>query len=202
MMQRVIVKDRASNIDFMSMARDAMQPWTTAYESWRSGVADMLDRRPAAKGDCCARCGPDPCQCRCCVADSDLLVEARVGERRIIPITIENHWRREREIELELSSWTTLSDGIVVQGQIMTPTSFTLKPCGEERIIIGVEIKGSGKDGSTDGNRIKIDDVKGCAVSYADLRIKGCDLRPVRIAVAVLPRDCDDYVIDCQCGCC
>ena len=202
MMQRMIVKDRAKPIDFMTMARDAMQPWTTAYESWRTGVADMLDRRPAAKGDCNERCGPDPCQCQCCIADSDLLVEARVGERRVIPITIENHWRRERDIELELSSWTKLADGIVVQGQITTPLTFTLKPCSNEQVILVVEIEGSGKNGTTDSNRIMINDVKGCAVSYADLRIKGCDLRPVRIAVAVLPRDCDDYVVDCQTACC
>ena len=202
MMHNAIVKEKASTIDFMAMARDAMKPWASAYDSWRSGVADMLDRRPAAKGDCCERCGPDSCQCRCCVADSDLLVEARVGERRVIPITIENHWRRERAIELELSSWTTLEDGISVHSQIMTPTTFTLKPCGEEHVVLIVEIKDSAIPGNTDGVREKIDDVKGCAVSYADLRIKGCDLRPVRIAVAVLPRDCDAYVVDCQCGCC
>lgn len=200
MMQRMIIKDRASTVDFVAMARDAMKPWTTAYESWRSGVADMLDQRTTAKGDCCARCGPDSCQCKCCVADSDLVVEARVGERRVIPITIENHWRRDREIELEMSSWTTLSDGISVQGQIMTPTAFTLKPCGDERVILAIET--NGESGKTDGNRIKIGDVKSCAVSYADLRIKGCDLRAVRIAVAVLPRDCDDYVINCQSACC
>ena len=45
-------------------------------------------------------------------------------------------------------------------------------------------------------------DVTTCAVSYADLQIKGCDLRSVRIAVAVLPRDCDAYKVDCACGCC
>lgn len=200
MMHRMIVRDKASTIDFMAVARDAMKPWTSAYESWRSGVADMLDQRSAAKGDCCARCGPDPCECKCCVADSDLVVEARVGERRVIPITIENQWRREREIELELSSWTTLNDGVSIQGHIMTPTVFTLKPCGEERVILVVEVSGEGS--KTDGNQTKIGDVRHCAASYADLRIKGCDLRPVRIAVAVLPRDCDDYVIDCQSACC
>jgi hypothetical protein len=202
MMQRMIVKDRASAVDIMTMARDAMKPWTSAYDSWRSGVADMLDQRPSSKGDCCARCGPDPCQCRCCIADSDLLVETRVGERRIIPITVENHWRREREIELELSSWTTLSDGISVQAQIATPTTFTLTPCGNERVILVIEVTDQSESGKAADNRGKINDVKGCAVSYTDLRIKGCDLRPVRIAVAVLPRDCDDYVVDCQSACC
>jgi hypothetical protein len=201
MMHSVIVKEKATDIDYVAMARDALKPWTKAYESWRSGVADILDRRPS-KGDCCERCGPDACQCKCCVADSDLLVEARAGERRVVPITIENHWRREREIELELSSWTKAADGVEVRGQIITPTSFTLKPCGDEHVILVIEIDGSGDSGNTDGNRVKIGDVKDCAVAYADLRIKGCDLRPVRIAVAVLPRDCDDYIVDCQSACC
>ena len=53
----------------------------------------------------------------------------------------------------------------------------------------------------TEGRR-EIPDVDGCAVSYADLRIKGCDMRSIRIAVAVLPRECDAYIVDCHCGCC
>jgi hypothetical protein len=41
-----------------------------------------------------------------------------------------------------------------------------------------------------------------CEVSYADLRIKGCDLRSVRVAVSVLPRDCEAFTVDCGCSCC
>ncbi|UVO49701.1 hypothetical protein M0208_03935 [Sphingomonas sp. SUN019] len=195
MMRTAIVREKPAGTDLGRMAKDMLQPWADAYENWRTGVAGMLDRRPA-KGDCCAKCAPDDCSCRCCVADSDLLVEARVGERRVVPITIENHWRRERDIELELSSWTNV-DGVQISGQIAGPTSFKLEPCGEARVVLVIEIGGGG----TDDNQ-RTGDVRQCAVAYADLRVKGCDIRPIRIAVAVLPRDCDDYVVDCRCGCC
>ncbi len=55
----------------------------------------------------CPRCAPDPCQCECCIGDVDFAIYARVGERRVIPIVVENERRREKEIKLELSDWTT-----------------------------------------------------------------------------------------------
>jgi hypothetical protein len=131
-------------------------------------------------------------------------------------VTIENHWRRERPIELELSSWTKIADDVVVRGELLTEAAFTLAPCGQAHSVIGVTV---GRGDSTasagakanpnavrdtqDGNVQRLlPDVDRCGVAYADLRIKGCDLRSIRIAVAVLPRDCDAYVVDCACGCC
>jgi hypothetical protein len=196
MTRSLIVRDRANDFDFAGLMRDAFRPWKNAYDSWNSGVSDLLDRG-SAKGECCSKCKSDDCHCRCCVVDSDLLVEARVGERRIVPITIENHWRRERDIEIELSSWTKIDGQIAVEAQIATPAKFTIKPCGEERAILVIEISGSAVD-----ERRHLADVRNCAVAYADLRLKGCDMRSIRIAVAVLPRECDDYVVHCACGCC
>jgi hypothetical protein len=195
MMRTAIVREKPAEIDLGRMAKDMLQPWADAYDNWRTGVAGLLNRR-TVKGDCCAKCAPNDCSCRCCVADSDLLVEARVGERRVVPITIENHWRRERDIELELSSWTT-AEGVQISGQIVGPTSFKLEPCGEAKVVLVIEIGGKGT-----GDNQRTGDVKQCTVAYADLRVKGCDIRPIRIAVAVLPNDCDDYIVDCRCGCC
>jgi hypothetical protein len=206
----------APQLDLNQFARDVMKPWSNAYESWRSGVADLVRPAPAKHGCGCPSCQSDPCACRCCIADCDLLIEARVGERRIIPITIENHWRRERPIELELSSWTKITDDVVVRGELLTETTFTLAPCGEAHPVIGVTVgigdRATPPDTKPNANPVReaqaadaqrlLPDVDHCGVAYADLRIKGCDLRSIRIAVAVLPRDCDAYVVDCACGCC
>lgn len=206
MMRAAIVRPKPAAFDLGTMARDMIRPWSQAYDSWRSGVASLLER-PAKEGDCCSRCAPDDCRCACCVADSDLLVETRVGERRVVPITIENHWRRERDIELELSSWTA-TDGVQIAGRIVTPTTFKLEPCGEARVTLVIEIDGATGTGSdaqkraAAGDNPQPADVKDWTVGYADLRVKGCDIRPIRIAVAVLPHHCDDYVVDCRCGCC
>jgi hypothetical protein len=219
-----------SQFDFNEMARQAIQPWSDAFEAWRAGVTDLVDR-PQARGrgrdqdhgqrrhehahheGCgCSRCAPDRCSCKCCVTDADLVVETRVGERRVVTLIVENHWRRERDIELELSSWTKTLHGVEVKADILGPTAFKLPPCGEVQVVLGVTISPSKGEATSDAavnnpdrgaeGRDEIPDVAGCAVSYADLRIKGCDLRSIRIAVAVLPRDCDAYVVDCACGCC
>lgn len=209
-----------SQFDFNEMARQAVQPWSDAFETWRTGVSDLVDR-PQARGrghdsrprskehsrDCgCSNCAPDRCSCRCCITDADLVVETRVGERRIVTLIVENHWRRERDIELELSSWTKTHYGVEVKADILSPTTFKLPPCGEVQVVLSVTISpaedADNANRQTEGGRREIPDVDGCAVSYADLRIKGCDLRSIRIAAAVLPRDCDAYVVDCACGCC
>ncbi len=199
----------ATEFDLSALAKQLVQPWADAYETWTAGVSGLI-QTTGAKRDLGRRCAPDPCTCRCCVADSDLVVEARLGERRIVPLIIENHWRRERVIELDLSSWTKTASGIAVQAEILSPVTFTLAPCDHAEVILGLQIDGapdptpapSAAGAVTDQKRRALADVEDCAVSYADLRIMGCDTRSIRIAVAVLPRDCGAYRVDCACGCC
>lgn len=44
-------------------------------------------------------------------------------------------------------------------------------------------------------------DVRSCESAYADVRFEGC-ARPQRVAVVVLPTDCDAVQVGCDCGCC
>lgn len=219
------------DIDLNRLARQALQPWADAYETWRSGLEDVMRpafrARPHAHGcSCgCSPCLPDPCACKCCVTDADLVVEMRFGERRIVPIIIKNPWRRERDIELELSSWTNIDPEFQVRGEIATEAAFKLAPCGQAEVVllIGVAAEKAGAD-VVAGKPLdtkppaskaavheqrqvgtptrKMPDVTRCEVAYADLRIKGCDMRSIRIAVAILPRTCDAFTVDCGCACC
>ncbi len=52
-----------------------------------------------------------------------------------------------------------------------------------------------------DGQGRVIGDVEGCATAYADVRFEGC-ARPQRVAVVVLPAECDAVDVGCDCGCC
>jgi hypothetical protein len=153
--------------------------------------------------DCCTcrTCEKDDCHCRCCIVDADLVVHARLGERRVVPIVIENDRRREREITLELSSFTSKGGRDTnITGEILGSAEFTVAPCAEKEIVIGIEVVEEQERDKTDRDRRL--DVDECEVAYADLRVVGCDIRPIRIAVAVLPRDCHAYRVDCGCGCC
>ena len=44
-------------------------------------------------------------------------------------------------------------------------------------------------------------DVQLCVSAYADVRFEGC-ARPQRVAVVVLPAECDAVEVGCDCGCC
>lgn len=180
--------------------------WTGVWEPWArflpqgqpaagGGLAEAF--RPERLG---GDCRPEPCHCSCCIVDADLVVYARVGETRMVPVIIENNVRRKREVELQLSDWSAHGEpAIKVTGEITPPTEFTLEPCEERSVVVTIRVAGEGVRGKAANQAA---DVDGCKVFYADLRVKGCDMRPVRIAAAVLSRDCSSYRIGCGCSCC
>jgi hypothetical protein len=49
--------------------------------------------------------------------------------------------------------------------------------------------------------RRRTTDVESCVSAYADVRFEGC-ARPQRVAVGVLPAECDAIEVGCDCGCC
>ena len=171
---------------------------------WR-GYEPVVRRRALdAKYDCgcgyvcdCS-CAQDTCHCKCCIVDADLVIYARLGERRIVPISIDNRWRRERKIELNLGEWSTHggSPAPTVQAELQPKVeSIELPPCGSKQVLLVVSSSVPEKEhGPTD-----VDD---CRVFYADLSVQGCEIRPVRIALALLPLDCGPYRIHCGCRCC
>ena len=167
---------------------------------WHERGCRCDDCRHRRGEDECPRCAPDPCHCHCCVGDVDLVVHARLGELRVIPIRIENERRREKQITLELSRWATRG-GKDVGVETVSPTEsqqFTLAPCESHDVFLVVKIgeRGQGRE------QQQPPDVDECVVAIADLRLVGCDHRAVRIAIAVLPRDCDPFTVPCGCSCC
>lgn len=159
--------------------------------------------RPSKHDDHCQGCGRDDCHCTCCVTDADIVVYTRLFERRVVPIRIENTRRRERQITLELSRFTTRGGKRApVEGRIEGPTSFTLGGCEERDLTLVIDVGKKDDDVNHDEERERPSDVEDCVVAVADLRIEGCDHRPVRIAVPILPRDCASYEIACECACC
>lgn len=112
----------------------------------------------------------------------------------MVPIVITNPRRRERHVELTLSDWTPVCEATAAaETESFGPTDFELEACGEKRIALTFRTS-AGRDR---------EDVACCSVLYADLTVRGCcDVRPIRIAVAILPAECDPFEIGCLCGCC
>jgi hypothetical protein len=176
-------------------------------QAWSGLLAGMM-ASPAAgprhrhhEHDDCG-CASESCHCSCCIGDADLVVYARLGEQRVVPITIENSRRRERTINLELSEWVTHGGNSVdIQAAVVPAEEFVLGPCQEKAATLLLDTSRGGQDeGGGEGEVLP--DVDDCRVAYADLRVKGCDVRPIRVALALVPRDCATYTVDCHCGCC
>jgi hypothetical protein len=144
----------------------------------------------------CGRDRREQCACRCCVDDADLIVQARLGEHRVVPIEIANERRRERDVELDLSEFRRSGGGDAPISGTLDPTRLHLDPCSEQSAVLTLELPLGDKTGEREP------DVDDCLTAYADLRLTGCDIRPLRIAVVILPRVCDAHLVECGCGCC
>lgn len=179
------------------------------------------------------------CHCECCVCDADVLLHARCGEVRRIPLTFENDTRRDKPVMLTLEKFVTAGGRDLGWTAVLSETRFTLHPCDEHTVSLAVRIvcktdkptpppnqntPASPNGGSVSephaGNIANMpsnhedvigaiganDDVFGsvdrCEVGYATIRAEGCLTRPIVVAIAVLPDDCDASRHGCGCGCC
>ena len=174
-----------------------------------AGVRTRTDYDSDCGCGCHDRRGDCDCHCECCVCDADVLVHTRCNETRRIPVTFENDTRREKPVTLTLDKFVSAGGKDVGFGGQLSETAFTLGPCGEHTVIVTVQVKcdsfggGTQPPSSTDNpNNVRRGTLDRCEVAYATLRAEGCLVRPVVIAVAVLPDDCDAYRRPCGCGCC
>lgn len=155
------------------------------------------------RGDCgCHERGERDCNCHedcgcdCCIRCADTVEFARCGETRRIPITFDNDTRRERAVKLELGPFLGENGQPMNWQAALSETEFTLGPCGEKTVLLTVTIEcGSKREGANQG-------VDACKVGYATVRAEGCVVRPLVVAVAVLPDHCGAHRIGCLCGCC
>ena len=165
-------------------------------------------------------CCPDACDC--CVPEADVVVRVRAGEMRVVPFRLHNPWRREREVTLEVGPWHICGgEGVEVRARL-EETNLVLKPCEDRVVRLLVTATGTTHDGEQGGDEKATPanapraadreeqarvvtrrggDVESCVSAYADVRFEAC-ARPQRVAVLVLPVDCDPVEVGCDCGCC
>ena len=199
--------------DYMSNLQQGMTRWMSDPAAMYQEIARTYSVPAAARPagvhtrtehgcDCGCR-GDCDCHCECCVCDADVLVHARCNETRRIPVTFENDTRREKPVKLTLEKFVSAGGKDVGWNGQLSETEFTLKPCDEHTVIVTVQVKCDVGGGSTDKpNDARRGTLDRCEVGYATLRAEGCLVRPVVIAVAVLPDDCDAYRRPCSCSCC
>jgi hypothetical protein len=190
-----------------SMAQPATGATQTApaYSSRRSHHG-CHEHHVHHESDCGCDCLDDcECECSCHIRCADAVEYAHCGEVRRIPITFENDTRRDRDVALTLGTFATSSGQEVGWQTSLSDTKFTLPACGHKTVMLTVPVQ----CGSTDsaGNSATnsfgtAGQVDSCKVAYATLRAEGCRVRPLVIAVAVVPDRCGSHHADCGCGCC
>lgn len=191
-----------------SSGRAAPDPFTWAEDAWAwyrdtygQALADLWARLAPDQAAAAPRRGGHACcdPCACCVPEADVVVRARPGEHRVVPVTLVNTWRRERTVTVALGSWT-LCDGdaaATVEGSVRPDGEITLAPCEERRVLVAIRVGAGGADNRDVKHP---EELRTCATWTADLDVGGCGR--ARIAVVVLPWSCDPLVVTCECGCC
>jgi hypothetical protein len=150
--------------------------------------------------------------CHCHIRCADVVQHVRCGEVRRIPITFDNDTRRERDVTLQLGAFATEAGQEIGWQATVSPTTFKLSPCGERTVVLSVTVDCSkfqpAPQPGTATNVPPPSETQGgatvdsCKVAYATLRAEGCTIRPLVIAVAVLPESCGAHEASCGCGCC
>lgn len=165
--------------------------------------------------------------CECCIDEcSDVVVYAHCGEVRVVPIAIENDTRKVREdVTFEVSEVRSGGGRVLPWRAILRPDGpLTIEPCSTARLELVVHVACESKEGAAepanpgrkatgrDAPRETVNpgliriveggDVDRCEVGYATIRVGGCLVRPIVVAVAALPLSCGRYHVDCGCSCC
>jgi hypothetical protein len=153
------------------------------------------------------------CHCSCCIGEADAVEFVRCGERRLIPLLFENDTRRERDVTLELGAFSTRGGQQLGWQASFSESAFKLPPCGRKTVMLDVAVECGqlirqpqqpGQPDNAAPNDVvnRVPSVDECRVGYATVRAEGCLVRPLVVAVAVLPNDCGAHKAGCGCGCC
>ena len=211
---------RMRMMDYPDYVSNLQQGYTNMYQSPTSALQQMVDMASAAtatpeprhKHHSCGCQEEKDCSCDCCIRCADTVQYAYCGEIRKIPITFDNDSRRERQVNVQVSGFTTDGGQQLPWKAALSESQFTLTPCGEKTIMIGVSIDcgstnpdGSNTNPNTDTAVVvgrQGGTVDSCKVGYLKITADGCLIRPLIVAVAVLPDHCGAHKIGCLCGCC
>jgi hypothetical protein len=189
---------------------DGLREVTANFSDTIGGaVARSGADRARARDERCS-CEPEvACHCTCCIVDADVVLYAYQGERRVFPLIFENPRRREKNVKLTLDNTFTTRRGNVssIHATLLPPAEFKLGPCASHAATIVVDTMAAAAGSSTaaqaGAGAAILPDIDDCTVYYTNLKVEGCEIRPLRIAVAILPRDCGAYRVNCRSsGCC
>jgi len=185
-----------------SLVNETLSAWEPMFsaldQTWQAWSRGGGDHREECR-ECRGRC-----DCNSCGADADVLVTARPGERRVIPIDVRNPTHRPVAVTLDPGPWTSCDGNQVAVRSVVRPDDEVLVAgCSSREFLLLVEIGGLGDDAAKPGD-LRDDyrqdvPLRCCTTLTSDVRVNGCGTT-LRVAINVLPVDCDPVPVTC-CGC-
>lgn len=124
----------------------------------------------------------------------DLAIRAVLEDTKVVLGPCE-----DRIVRLLISTRGTLDDDSRMEGQDLTGGGAEADAAGKP----SQAARAAGRE-PVDVAAVptrRTSDVDSCLSAYADVRFEGC-ARPQRVAVVVLPAECDALDVGCDCGCC
>jgi hypothetical protein len=169
-----------------------------------------------------ARCKEHDCRCDCCIVDADIIVFAHCGEVRVVPIEVANDSRKIREnVDVQVGEVRSGGGKVLAWQTLIRPEGpLTLEPCSKTRLELLVHVACGAEPGEASQAKSSTakgapsdpfaaiaaqgdlsSDVDRCEVGYTTIRLDGCLVRPIVVAIAALPLRCDSYRVGCSCCC-
>jgi hypothetical protein len=142
---------------------------------------------------------------------------------RVVPVEVVNDTRKIREnVDVQVSEVRSAGGTVLPWQTAIRPEGpLTLEPCSKTRLELMVHVacgaeegkaspgqRATAKDAPSDvlaalaAQRGPGSDVDRCEVGYITIRLGGCLVRPIVVAIAALPLACDSYRTGCSCSCC
>jgi len=211
---------RMRMMDYDDFMTNLQQGYSNLYQvpggtaAYSNPVSNPVSSWPASnfrrRQGCDCHAQQDDCGCNCCIRCADAVQYAYCGETRKIPVTFDNDSRRERQVTVQLGEFITDGGRPLAWKAALSETQFTLSPCSQKTVLITVNID-CRQDQPTRKEATRSDAraeraapaaVESCTVGYARINADGCLIRPLIVAVAVLPDHCGARKIGCLCGGC
>lgn len=174
------------------------------WQAWTRGLSATPSRPSGHRHAECRGCR-GRCECNGCGADADVVLTARVGERRVVPIEVRNPTHRDVVVSIDPGPWTSCDGNqLAVRSAVRPDGDVTIAGCSSREFLLVVEVGGAidepGKPGDVRNDYRQDVPLRCCTTLTSDMRINGCGTT-LRVAINVLPLDCDPVEVTC-CGCC
>ena len=113
------------------------------WQAWTRGLSATTSRPSGHRHGECRGCR-GRCECNGCDADADVVLTARTGERRVVPIEVRNPTHRDVVVSIDPGPWTSCDGNqLAVRSAVRPEGDVTIAGCSSREFLLVVEVGGA-----------------------------------------------------------